>query len=212
MDLNPSKLGTQDYWQEFYKTEIRNFKENPNDTGECWFEDSSAPTQIVRYIAEEFEGQSVNVLDLGTGNGRLLFGLRDEDVEGDFLGIDYVESSVDLAREVAAAEGYDVEFQQVDFLKSSDWTDRKFDIVLDKGTLDAIALSVKTDTKSGPELYAERVLPLVKPGGILLITSCNFTEKELAKLIGRPYENIEYPKFLFGGQEGSTVVSLVFQC
>ncbi|PRT56276.1 Protein-lysine N-methyltransferase EFM4 [Wickerhamiella sorbophila] len=152
MDLKPSKLGTKDYWQDFYKVEIRNFQENPSDTGECWFDDSGAQDQIVRYVADTFAGQDVEVLDLGTGNGRLLFGLRDEDVEGKFLGIDYVATSVELAQQVADAEGYDVEFQQVDFLKSSAWTDRRFDIVLDKGTLDAIALSVSSDDKTGPQL------------------------------------------------------------
>lgn len=212
MDLNPSKLGTRDYWQDFYNVELHNFKENPDDTGECWFNDSGAQNQIVRYLTETFAGQELEVLDLGTGNGRLLFQLREEEMEGNFLGIDYVASSVELAQQVAEAEGYEVDFQQVDFLKSSDWTDRKFDVVLDKGTLDAIALSVKSEEKSGPELYVERVLPLVKPGGTLLITSCNFTEAELSKLINRPYETLEYPTFTFGGVKGSTVVSLVFSC
>lgn len=55
MDLEPSKLGTKAYWDEFYSREIRNFQENPQDTGECWFDDSGAEDRMVDYIAEEEE-------------------------------------------------------------------------------------------------------------------------------------------------------------
>lgn len=206
MDLPPSKLGTKEYWDEFYALENKNYRDNPEDSGECWFSESGAEEKVVEYIMDL--GGSPSVLDLGTGNGRLLFSLRDEGVSGEFLGVDYSPTSVEFAQNIAKTENYDVTFQQVDFMANPDWTDRKFDIVLDKGTLDAIALS---GLDNAAFKYAAAAIPLARPGGLFIITSCNFTEQELAKVFDRPYETIEYPKFEFGGQQGSTVTTLIFQ-
>ena len=41
-------------------------------------------------------------LDLGTGNGQMLFELRDEGWQGEMLGVDYSEGSVELARRLLA--------------------------------------------------------------------------------------------------------------
>ena len=100
-----------------------------------------------------------------------------------------------------------------------------FDVVLDKGTFDAISLSAEVD-KQGQRLcenYATAVKPLVKRGGMLLITSCNWTEKELNEWIvgndGRTREEdgfeicgrVSYPRFKFGGVEGQSVVGVAFR-
>jgi SAM-dependent methyltransferase len=61
-----------------------------------------------------------------------------------------------------------------------------FDLVLDKGTFDAISLSSDTivDPNTGLErriceLYPAKVLDLTKTGGFFLLTSCNWTESEV---------------------------------
>ena len=63
-----------------------------------------------------------------------------------------------------------------------------WDILLDKGTFDAISLSPPNPSSSTPsatlrespaECYKSKILPLVRPGGRFLITSCNWTEEEL---------------------------------
>ena len=50
--LNTSKLGTKKYWDEFYAVETSNFKENPEDTGECWFADSDAEEKMVEFLMD----------------------------------------------------------------------------------------------------------------------------------------------------------------
>lgn len=208
MNLQSSRLGTKKYWQDFYEREIENFQENPNDTGENWFDDVGAESHVVDFVAEKAASTLVSILDLGCGNGRLLFSIKDANVEGEFLGIDYAASSIELARSVASTEGYDdVEFRQVDFVNDPNWTTKTYDFVLDKGTLDAIALSGDTEA---PRRYVDAVIPRVNNGGLLVITSCNFTMEELAELVGRPYTSLKYPEFSFGGQKGSSVVTLAF--
>ncbi|AOA65319.1 Lysine methyltransferase [Komagataella phaffii CBS 7435] len=227
--LNPSKLGTKEYWDDFYQLETANFKEDSENVGECWFDDSDAENKIIEFLfdriedgSSEFFHSNSRVCDLGTGNGHLLFELRKEGFRGDLVGLDYSEVSVEFARQIAqkhAVKG--ITFQQCDILdeKSSVLNDEndKFDILLDKGTFDAIALSSSTYNggKTGIEIYPSTVKKLLKKGGILLVTSCNFTESELIKHITKNDEfaeekHIEYPKFEFGGIQGQTICSICF--
>ena len=100
-----------------------------------------------------------------------------------------------------------------------------YDLVLDKGTFDAVSLSDQLDSRGRRvnEGYGERVLQLLKVGGVFLVTSCNWTEPELQKwfegseepdggkgrlrMIGR----IDYPSFEFGGVKGQTISTLCFE-
>lgn len=183
------------------------------------------------------------VLDLGCGNGSMLFALRDEGWEGRLLGVDYSARSVELARAVGVSregeeEEEEVEFRVWDVLngelediraatttRDTD-TDAGWDLVLDKGTFDAVSLSGEQDAQGRRvcEGYGERVVRLLRMGGIFLMTSCNWTEKELRewfeektpataetrarlRLAGR----IEYPSFSFGGVKGQTISTLCFE-
>lgn len=143
--------------------------------------------------------------------------------------MDYSAASVELARRVAErkelGEGGGgggsaglVEFRVWDILGEGDELEETFDVVLDKGTFDAVSLSDEVDGAGRRvcEGYRERVERLVKGGGgILVITSCNWTEEELrgwfegGELVfeGR----IEYPRFSFGGQTGQSVSSVCFR-
>lgn len=115
-----------------------------------------------------------------------------------------------------------------------------FDIVLDKGTFDAVSLSEevveektegKEEASAGGKVIQRRVCErypgiarrLVRKGGFLVVTSCNWTEEELVRWFTgeeakgpgsdrlEVWGRVEYPKFRFGGQEGQGVCTVCFQ-
>ncbi|XVF31720.1 hypothetical protein REPUB_Repub17cG0016400 [Reevesia pubescens] len=57
--------------------------------------------------------------------------------------------------------------------------ERRFQLVMDKGTLDAIGLHPDGPIKR--MMYWDAVSKLVAPGGVLVITSCNHTKDELVQ-------------------------------
>ncbi|KAI5955902.1 EFM4 [Candida jiufengensis] len=235
IQLNSSKLGTKEYWDNFYKKEQQNFKNNDEDTGECWFDDSDAENKMIQFIIDtllpDLHQDKISFLDLGTGNGHLLFQLMEdlqEELEEEeqkqfvFHGIDYSPDSIAFAKDISKTKYPENEFKfdQVDLLASDSefLQNNKFDIILDKGTLDAIALNqdpITNDGKRGMDIYANQISKMMIQNSILLITSCNFTEDELIKVITtntdlKVFEKINYPSFQFGGIQGSTVVSIAF--
>ncbi|CUM66895.1 uncharacterized protein PRCAT00004580001 [Priceomyces carsonii] len=194
---------------------------------------------MIRFLIEKFESgefkttEGKRVIDLGTGNGHLLFQLHEDfeeeglSIQFEYCGIDYSPASVKFAQEIADKQysEVDVKFEQADLLlKSSPFIELnkgKFDILLDKGTLDAIALNQNPLTdfggKLGMDVYASQVSQLMHKSSVLLITSCNFTEEELIKIISEDkstglsvWDKINYPSIKFGGQTGSTICTIAF--
>ncbi|CZT51383.1 related to anther-expressed protein SLL2-S9 [Rhynchosporium secalis] len=198
-------------------------------------------------LGSETTKSNCSFLDLGTGNGHFLFALREgdegdqeeeeeeeeeEDEQrwgGRLVGVDYSERSVEFAKRIAVDKGFEkgsereVEFVKWDIMTEdpssilSGTNAQGFDVVLDKGTFDAISLSEEKDVRGRRicEGYKERLVPLVREGGIFLVTSCNWTEEELEKwfkggeleVMGR----IEYRSFCFGGRKGQTISSVCFK-
>jgi len=231
-------------WDEVYQREIENYVDDSDNQGTVWFSDSGAEEKVEQYLEdlasegrliknlEEIEGTDgvpTSFLDLGTGNGHMLFSLRDGDWRGFMLGVDYSAASVKLAAEINESRDVDtsVAFQEYDILSGDGFPNQPraesgFDVVLDKGTFDAISLSSDKDSSGRRifETYNSRVKPLVKIGGLFIITSCNWTEDELrtwfegedasAPDCFKLKDRLEYPKFTFGGKSGQSVVTLVF--
>lgn len=122
------------------------------------------------------------ILEVGSGNGILLLGLLEAgyDSEGTILhGLDYSDAAVKLAQAVAENRGgsSSITYTQCDFLqddppspnRSSD--SANWDLIMDKGTYDAIALGARDANGASPAThYPVRVARLLKPGGIFLIT------------------------------------------
>lgn len=196
-----------------------------------------------------------SVLDLGTGNGSSLLTLRLQGFyQGYMVGIDYSPQSIELARKLSQQYGiaadriemsvqhpgerqsYDkIRFEVFDLLKDNprtqDWWPSSlngkggFDLVLDKGTFDAISLSSDIVDLEGKalrvhEVYPRIVLSLLSEGGFLLITSCNWTEAEVINwfttgsgVAGKMdvFDRISYPVFEFGGHKGQGVASVCFR-
>ncbi|EKD20196.1 S-adenosylmethionine-dependent methyltransferase [Drepanopeziza brunnea f. sp. 'multigermtubi' MB_m1] len=292
--LEPSQLGTKEYWDNLYTTEMANHAQDPSDEGTVWFDDSGAEAKMLSFLrrkvvkeklllGEEVTESNCSFLDLGTGNGHLLFALRGDgvgDSDGDggsidsegesepersggggrelegggdgegealegwggrMLGVDYSARSVEFAKRIARDKGYgegseprkEVEFLKWDIMSEdpspgvlSGEQARGWDVVLDKGTFDAISLSEGRDEcgRRVCEGYCGRVVPLIREGGVLLVTSCNWTEEELERWFVGPgagggggggqlevLDRIEYRSFSFGGKKGQTISSVCFR-
>lgn len=219
--LNTSQLGTKKYWDEFYAVERDNFSKNPADTGECWFDDNGAEDRMVQFLLDNVGEERIeldsNMIDLGTGNGHLLFELRENDFEGKMLGVDYSQESIEFATQICETKGYNdkITFTAADIFEPG-WSPGTFDVVLDKGTLDAIALCDKklANGRSFVDEYSGVIEKLLNEDGVFLITSCNFTEQELIGIVQteklRVWKTIKYPVFEFGGVKGTTICSVAF--
>jgi hypothetical protein len=105
----------------------------------------------------------------------------------------------------------------VDDVCASSLDDGAVDLVVDKGTLDAIGLSA--GGAAARASYAATCCRVLRPGGLLVITSCNSTADELAaEFGGRPESSFQevdrvrtYPVFRFGGVEGTRVATVAFR-
>ncbi|KAJ5960031.1 uncharacterized protein N7479_007181 [Penicillium vulpinum] len=95
-----------------------------------------------------------------------------------------------------------------------------FDIVLDKGTFDAVSLADDAKTTRVCERYPDIARRLVRRGGFLVVTTCNWTEEELVHWFTGErtsgdrltvWGRVEYPRFRFGGHEGQGVCTVCFQ-
>ncbi|KAE8139305.1 methyltransferase domain-containing protein [Aspergillus pseudotamarii] len=156
------------------------------------------------------------------------------------------EEDEDGAGDGGEGEGEgEIRFEEWDILHSAeevtepgklDWFpygEGGFDIVLDKGTFDAVSLSdevVEGDADVSVagkkvqrrvcEMYPGVARRLVKKGGFLVVTSCNWTEEELVMWFTREkgeddrlevWGRVEYPRFRFGGHEGQGVCTVCFK-
>lgn len=251
-----SMLGLQTYWDAAYADELANFREHGH-AGEIWFGSDVMDTvvswtkslcieisrgQIPNHI-DDIKSEpgeqgdkylsSWSVLDIGTGNGLLLQELAKQGFS-DLTGVDYSEGAIDLARNLADRDGFSsINFLVDDVLETK--IERKFQLVMDKGTLDAIGLHPDGPIKR--IMYWDSVSKLVASGGILVITSCNNTKDELVQEVenfnhrNNPSQGLEsqkdqvsgdppvfrylnhvqtYPTFMFGGSVGSRVATVAF--
>ncbi|EJU04883.1 S-adenosyl-L-methionine-dependent methyltransferase [Dacryopinax primogenitus] len=225
VDFNPSRLGTKEHWDGVYQREIGSFHEIA-DEGEVWFGEDVLQ-KMIDWALENVPPtpDSPYILDIGTGNGVTLFGLAEVGYPLDQLcGIDYSNHSVELARAIAANRGMSqITFKQCDILFDTpahleNMSDGQgWDLVLDKGTFDAVSLGQYEQLEQpASRLYPIKVGALLKEGGMLLITSCNFTEAEIRNLFETSasrlqfHSHVKHRTFSFGGQTGTVVSTTAF--
>jgi len=116
-----------------------------------------------------------SMLEIGSGNGTLLFALVDAGYLADKMyGIDYSHDAVKLSQAIATTRNAEaVKFLQSDFLtETPPLSDAGgCDLLLDKGTYDAIALGSKdSEGRSPAAAYPKRASNALKVGGYFLIT------------------------------------------
>ena len=245
---SPSVLGTHAHWEAAYTTELAALAD-VGDEGEVWFGVGVEAKTVA--LARRVCPPPAPVLDVGTGNASLLLALAAAGY-ADLTGSDYSDAGLALAAAVAAGRG--VRASRVDAAPSAravaaaaaptpasphitlvrdDATETglppaAYGLVVDKGTLDAIALSpagVGTATS-----YLRCASRLLAPGGAFVVTSANTTLDELTALVqgatggggGAQTEQPkpspllyadhvrDYPSFSFGGRVGTRVTTVAF--
>jgi SAM-dependent methyltransferase len=159
------------------------------------------------WIEEQEYETSISIMSLGCGNGNLLLELHERGFTN-LMGCDYSAKSVLLSEKVAKQQEKNITYTVLDILNPGEG--HSYDLLLDKGTFDAICLNSEAACKS----YPSAVASMLKHDGVLLITSCNWTQTELVELfkgVFEKFDQVKYPTFSFGGQTGSTIATVAFR-
>lgn len=153
---------------------------------------------------------------VGCGNGMMLVELHREGYTH-LTGIDYSANAVELAKRIAADQKMDIVYKELDLLSADDiaqkFDAKKFDIVHDKGTYDAISLHPENPAEKC-STYIQNLYNITSDTGLLILSSCNWTETELCTSLNGKFElfkTIPSPTFKFGGTVGTVVTQIAFK-
>uniref|UniRef100_A0A915M1Y5 Methyltransferase domain-containing protein n=1 Tax=Meloidogyne javanica TaxID=6303 RepID=A0A915M1Y5_MELJA len=187
-----SRLGTHEYWDKFYDEELTNFEKNGGE-GEIWF-GRLCEAKMVEFLIKKASKDAI-ICDIGTGNGSVLRKLSNCGFLNLF-GIDYSYKAIELAKNISSKNYSN---NKIKFLLANISEDKleselkgKFDILLDKGTFDAISLTNKSDLDD--EIPRNELINLLE--NELLCFDCEL-----------PTNN----NFEFGGCKGNTYIGCVFK-
>ncbi|KAL0019582.1 hypothetical protein WJX79_001749 [Trebouxia sp. C0005] len=183
--------------------------------------------------------KSIAMLDVGTGNALLPLQLAKLGYSN-LTGSDYSAQSIALSKHILQRHGQThIQLLEDDLLQTC--LTSSFDVITDKGTLDAVGLMQDADINRAK--YQQSVWSLLKSNGLLVITSCNSTKDELCeefcqstedglidaascpetdnhaqqKHVHQPHlfqyvDHVRtYPKFKFAGIEGTKVCTVAFR-
>lgn len=179
-----SKLSKQEYWESNFQLELQNYEDHGDD-GEVWF-GKDVQKKTVEYILNRFtDSAPLKVLDVGSGNGALLFKLCKKSFRGHLVGIDYSDWSIALSKRIqqtqkeeypaAAAITFRFEnaFELVD--------EGLFDIIHDKGTFDVVYMNKDLSNSEYARAMHHR-LSKKNPDAVFILTSCNLTSGEMDEI------------------------------
>jgi EEF1A lysine methyltransferase 2 len=179
--------------------------------GEVWFGTEKAKAMI-NWVHENVPKET-EIVDLGCGNGHLIFELLSLGFHN-VLGVDYSERSIELCREIAAQSemGNLARFKVMDILEESHYLELpEVGLLMDKGTFDAISLAPFDKEPSPSNRYVNAVNAILGKGKYFIITSCNWTKQELLARFSEftLLDKINHPTFTFGGVKGETVTTII---
>ena len=211
-----SKLGTKQYWNESYKQEIEQFKNNENEVGDIWF-GKNLQNKLVNYIRSHFPDKNTKILDVGCGNGVFLYKLAKNDYNN-LYGIDYSPDSIEFAKmiidskEKKYGKKYKINLYCEDINTKNKIINETFDVIHDKGSFDAFMMN----NNNTLETYHNYIKSYSKNGTTFIITSCNNTREELKNKFpldkGFQYvDEIKNKTFVFGGQEGQQQATQIYK-
>lgn len=156
------------------------------------------------------------IVVIGCGNGMMLIELYREEFTN-LTGADYSENAIELASQIAKDQQMNINYVVLDLLDQADveqkFGNQPFDIIHDKGTYDAISLHPDNPQEKRNK-YISILHSLAAADGLLILSSCNWTEIELVTALKGKFEKfkmIPTPTFRFGGSEGSVVTQIVFK-
>lgn len=135
----------------------------------------------------------------------------------ELTGVDYSSNAIELSTRIAVDQDLNITYKVMDLLDENSiheqLNDAKFDIVHDKGTYDAISLHPDNPAEKRSK-YMKHVHKMISDNGMLILTSCNWTEDELCASFQSDfvkYKSIPSPTFMFGGKVGNVVTQIVFK-
>jgi SAM-dependent methyltransferase len=170
-----SAFGTKEYWDELYAGR----GDFPADEY-TWYFGFDSYQQIV----QEHVNKDSDILIPGIGNDPILLNLLQKGYQN-LTATDYSEHAIDRQLDLIsyqysedAAELRHMDARQMD----ETWTDR-FDVIMEKGALDAIYLSGEGNL----ELSVEEFQRILKPGGVLISVS-GVVPEELRREVFKEWE------------------------
>lgn len=205
--------------------ELENFDDH-GDEGEIWF-GKAVERRVIEWIKRNHtvEGiKDLRILDLGCGNGHFTLKLIEAGCTH-VSALDYSEKAVELAKKLTGLIEHDRIFQ-ADILNPASLSQKyreHFDLIVDKGTFDAISLnpdfSTGLEKVSKTKMIAETFKLTLKtilnrPAALFIITSCNWTRQELETIFAPEFKaiaEVEHSKFVFGGKSGQDVSTVIFK-
>lgn len=161
-------------------------------------------------------------MDFGCGNGHFSLKLIEAGCT-QVSALDYSERAVELARKLTGLTD-DERIFQADILNPETLPPKYhkyFDLVVDKGTFDAISLNPDfsglekvSKTKIIADAFKNTLNTLLSEcNSLFIITSCNWTSQELKQIFAPEFNaigEIEHTKFVFGGKTGQDVSTVIF--
>lgn len=173
-------------------------------------------SELVEWIAADYSGKAVNILDIGTGSGCIAVSLAHKLPMSNVTAWDISHDALAVAAENSRSNGTEVTFEQVDIL-AHEPQDEQFDIIVsnppyikenEKSAMHSNVLDWEPHTAlfvpdSDPLLFyrtiADKGLLLLKPGGTLYFEINRAHGGETAEMLANyGYAGIELRKDIAG--------------